>query len=518
MGLSGNLHALGCLIGEEIIAKSSLQARSQINQSGAYPLFWYGSNTRGFIMGYHKHQWSFGVGADGAHSPNLHRVMALVDGVNGYYKSFGFTEQTNPTFAVFSVEDPDNSDREGFYMAHDGDDAVYTNRKGGYVWGVEANMARGTLTLSGLPTADDDFVINGTTITAKADGSGDLDHFTIGGDADETCDNIAETINEGSESANCHAYAGAGDTVIVEWLTGGVAGNAIVFTEDMDNTAADGAGTLGGTHAGVAANANLMSLDENAFLTLVSGAGVNEFSTDGTLAGNSDTALPTEKAVKTYVDTKYYGTMHLNANANASVIETANTPIALRQFTTGALMNGWTFNAGSTGAITSYQIGTGGAGYTRVNAAANGLSNGDIVSIRGSSVADYLGIWEVSDVAAGYYDIHVALNGDGGVSDWDEPSHLIAGASAAGLYEIGWSMSSSEGGAAGSEFKFVVYIDTTPQVPPTAERKFANNDLGSFSGHGIVEIAVGNIVFLTAESDGVNAITNKSGSLTIHKM
>jgi len=29
---------------------------------------------------------------------------------------------------------------------------------------------------------------------------------------------------------------------------------------------------------------------------------VNEFSTDGTLAGNSDTALPTEKAVKTYVD------------------------------------------------------------------------------------------------------------------------------------------------------------------------------------------------------------------------
>jgi hypothetical protein len=29
---------------------------------------------------------------------------------------------------------------------------------------------------------------------------------------------------------------------------------------------------------------------------------INEFSTDGTLAGNSDTALPTEKAVKTYVD------------------------------------------------------------------------------------------------------------------------------------------------------------------------------------------------------------------------
>lgn len=31
---------------------------------------------------------------------------------------------------------------------------------------------------------------------------------------------------------------------------------------------------------------------------------INEFSTDGTMAGNSDTALPTEKAVKTYIDTK----------------------------------------------------------------------------------------------------------------------------------------------------------------------------------------------------------------------
>jgi hypothetical protein len=37
-------------------------------------------------------------------------------------------------------------------------------------------------------------------------------------------------------------------------------------------------------------------------LTLASGASINEFSTDGTLVGNSDDAVPTEKAVKTYVD------------------------------------------------------------------------------------------------------------------------------------------------------------------------------------------------------------------------
>jgi len=37
---------------------------------------------------------------------------------------------------------------------------------------------------------------------------------------------------------------------------------------------------------------------------LKTGTSVSEFSIDGTLAGNSDTAIPTEKAVKTYVDTE----------------------------------------------------------------------------------------------------------------------------------------------------------------------------------------------------------------------
>ena len=37
-------------------------------------------------------------------------------------------------------------------------------------------------------------------------------------------------------------------------------------------------------------------------VTLANGTNIDEFSTDGTLGGNSDLAVPTEKAVKTYVD------------------------------------------------------------------------------------------------------------------------------------------------------------------------------------------------------------------------
>jgi len=45
-----------------------------------------------------------------------------------------------------------------------------------------------------------------------------------------------------------------------------------------------------------------LSVSATGSLKLVSGASVNEFSTDGTLAGNSNNAVPTEAAVKAYVD------------------------------------------------------------------------------------------------------------------------------------------------------------------------------------------------------------------------
>ena len=46
----------------------------------------------------------------------------------------------------------------------------------------------------------------------------------------------------------------------------------------------------------------MMTLDADNGVSLMSGASVEEFSTDGTMGGDSDEAVPTEKAVKTYVD------------------------------------------------------------------------------------------------------------------------------------------------------------------------------------------------------------------------
>lgn len=60
----------------------------------------------------------------------------------------------------------------------------------------------------------------------------------------------------------------------------------------------------GGTGVGVGTVSPRAVLDVNGGAILLNGGEVNEFSTDGTLADNSDSAVPTEKAVKTYVDSQ----------------------------------------------------------------------------------------------------------------------------------------------------------------------------------------------------------------------
>ncbi|HID23322.1 MAG TPA: hypothetical protein EYP14_13105, partial [Planctomycetaceae bacterium] len=58
---------------------------------------------------------------------------------------------------------------------------------------------------------------------------------------------------------------------------------------------------------------------------LASGARINEISTDGTLSDNSDDAVPTEKAVKTYVDSQIGGTTTNRIEQGDSYVEVTDT-------------------------------------------------------------------------------------------------------------------------------------------------------------------------------------------------
>jgi hypothetical protein len=115
---------------------------------------------------------------------------------------------------------------------------------------VRPVRARGTLSLTGLPTATETFVVNLTTITAVASSPG-ADEFEIGATAAETAANIVTTLNLDSESDNIIAYRD-GNNVVIEWREPGTDGNAVTFTESLTNATADGGGVLGGTRSGTA--------------------------------------------------------------------------------------------------------------------------------------------------------------------------------------------------------------------------------------------------------------------------
>jgi hypothetical protein len=122
--------------------------------------------------------------------------------------------------------------------------------------------------------------------------------------------------NSGANTQSHLVHRGTGDLAIRT-----VEAAAMIFkttdTERFKITSAgvcDCAGNLlvNGGNIGIDADTDIIQIASgavtiNGTLGLSAGTTINELSTDGTLAGNSDNACPTEKAVKTYVDGKVSG-------------------------------------------------------------------------------------------------------------------------------------------------------------------------------------------------------------------
>jgi hypothetical protein len=79
------------------------------------------------------------------------------------------------------------------------------------------------------------------------------------------------------------------------WYVGGEKGDMIIHPRNTNPTNFFEIVNVAGSTVFNVASAS-------SYVSLLNGTGVNEFSTDGTLGGDSDDALPTEKAVKAYVD------------------------------------------------------------------------------------------------------------------------------------------------------------------------------------------------------------------------
>lgn len=205
-----------------------------------------------------------------------------------------------------------------------------------------------------------------------------------------------------------------------------------------------------------------------------------------------------------------YGEAFISENSTPTVIETANSPIALREIETG-LVNNWTFDAGATAAITAFAD----AGGGKVTAtSANSLSNGDVITVRGTT--NYNGIQTVSNVSGAAFEITDTWVADDGASDWDKGASLTAGAGAAGKYSSMWQMSSFCAGA--QIVTFAMNINATQQLKTFAQRKFPVTDLGSCSSTAILDISDGDVIWLSASSTGTSDLTNEHGNFNIRRI
>ena len=140
-----------------------------------------------------------------------------------------------------------------------------------------------TVSVNGDAVITGDLTVNGSTTTVSSTNT------TI---ADSILELATGTTGTPANDVGLVIERGDSDNVFIGW-------------DESEDKVIAGTGTFTGSSTGslTHSKANFEAADvKGSTITAASGASVAEFSTDGTLAGNSDTAVPTEKAVKTYVD------------------------------------------------------------------------------------------------------------------------------------------------------------------------------------------------------------------------
>mgnify|MGYP003640433145 FL=1 len=192
-------------------------------------------------------------------------------------------------------------------------------------------------------------------------------------------DSLSEVLAIGNTSGGTGLVMTAGDVLTVNVINettvnAGVTIDSVLLKDDVVNATdveTSSVSANDGTASMTIANTS-GAVVVSTTLGLSAGAqAVNEFSIDGTLAGASDTAVPTEKAVKTYVDgqlgassletagttgtgTVDLGTQSLSVVGTASEIETVANAQSITIGLPSAVAVTTSLNVGSTIAITGF--------------------------------------------------------------------------------------------------------------------------------------------------------------------
>jgi len=178
--------------------------------------------------------------------------------------------QTASTISDFDTEVSNNTDVAANTSARHS--AVTASGSYDYITLVGQDIVRGQVDL----TADVTGVLPDGNIAKGGDWTGTLD---------------------GIEGAGYAQLAAVAEHTEAISIVNGTAGNTVLYVRPNGSQSANIINVRNKANS-----ASHFVIDALGMITLSAGTDINEFSTDGTLAGNSDDAVPTEKAVKTYVD------------------------------------------------------------------------------------------------------------------------------------------------------------------------------------------------------------------------
>mgnify|MGYP006145002751 CR=1 FL=1 len=151
---------------------------------------------------------------------------------------------------------------------------------------------------------------------------------------------------------------------------------------------------------GTATPAN--TLDVNGDMILQNGTSINEFSVDGTFAGNSDDAVPTEQAVKEYVDglvPTLSKTITIEAPTAADDITFFRTDVAITVVEVIAISTG-------TSPSTTYQLRhhsgrSGGGNVLTTSSATTATLSGDVATLSDATISANSWVWFETTAASG---------------------------------------------------------------------------------------------------------------------
>lgn len=211
---------------------------------------------------------------------------------------------------------------------------------------------------------------------------------------------------------------------------------------------------------------------------------------------------------------KSYAEIYFDNNSVAQVMETANSPMGVLNFTVGDESN-WGLAVGYTRAITAYADYSGTvAGTVKVTTSSNhAFFGGEMITQRGST--NYNGLFQTQAIDQLNYYITHSWDGDDGASNLDRPSELGIGLRSTRKHLLRWSFSVRKAAGTSATVKCTAYVNGIAQSKSIIEEELPDTDVKIISGGAIITISTGSRVFLTVESTNTDNITFSRGSLTI---